>query len=350
MDYEKYKCEVCGRNFEPGDDIVVCPVCGTPQHRSCWQQTGHCVNEDKHAQGFEWKTPAVPEAPHADTRDSVCPYCGAINAPGTDICTECGAHLSVSPAPDQDSGAPGQDRDVPGGSIFPGLAAPVNDGGYEQVLEGEIDGIPSKEYAAYVGEGAARYVRSFNYFSKSGKKAGFNWAAMLFAPIWFFFRKMKKIGLIIIALQVVITMIFGFVSLDGPTKTYYGQIYNAVKQLAAGEVNTTDLERMLTEYADDYAESESSEHNNYTTKLEYVEYFCLVAINVLTGVFGDYIYMRKARRDILAARPKCTSMPQYFALLRSTGGISPGMGVLCAVIAGIALYVASLLPILSAVL
>ena len=49
--YKNEKCPVCNQEFKDGDDIVTCPVCGTPHHRECYKKIGHCFNEDKHAEG-----------------------------------------------------------------------------------------------------------------------------------------------------------------------------------------------------------------------------------------------------------------------------------------------------------
>ena len=65
MDYRGQHCPICGKEFCDGDDIVVCPECGTPYHRECYKTAGHCVNEERHGESFEWK----PEtAPHAEER------------------------------------------------------------------------------------------------------------------------------------------------------------------------------------------------------------------------------------------------------------------------------------------
>ena len=52
--YKNEKCPVCNQEFKDGDDIVTCPVCGTPHHRECYKKIGHCFNEDKHAEGYEF--------------------------------------------------------------------------------------------------------------------------------------------------------------------------------------------------------------------------------------------------------------------------------------------------------
>ena len=48
MDYTGLKCPVCGKPFTSDDDIVVCPECGAPYHRACYQQAGHCIFQEKH--------------------------------------------------------------------------------------------------------------------------------------------------------------------------------------------------------------------------------------------------------------------------------------------------------------
>ena len=55
MNYENIICAHCGKPMQSGEDIVVCPVCATPQHRECWMQEGHCANDSLHASGFVWK-------------------------------------------------------------------------------------------------------------------------------------------------------------------------------------------------------------------------------------------------------------------------------------------------------
>ena len=71
MNYENTPCPVCGKPLAEGDDVVVCPVCATPQHRECWMENGRCANDDLHASGYIWskddtanyEEPAVTEEP-----------------------------------------------------------------------------------------------------------------------------------------------------------------------------------------------------------------------------------------------------------------------------------------------
>ena len=57
MNYTGKICDGCREPLKEGDDIVVCPICGTPQHRSCYEKNNKCVNEYLHSTGFTWTDP-----------------------------------------------------------------------------------------------------------------------------------------------------------------------------------------------------------------------------------------------------------------------------------------------------
>lgn len=50
-------CQSCLKGFSENEDIVYCPVCGAPVHRSCWEEKGGCPYEDKHKDGFVYQYP-----------------------------------------------------------------------------------------------------------------------------------------------------------------------------------------------------------------------------------------------------------------------------------------------------
>ena len=37
-------CEGCGEPLTLKDDIVVCPDCGAPYHRTCYEKLGRCIH------------------------------------------------------------------------------------------------------------------------------------------------------------------------------------------------------------------------------------------------------------------------------------------------------------------
>ena len=63
-------CEGCGKPLTLRDDIVVCPDCGAPYHRDCYEKLGRCIHAPAHSAGYEWKFP------YQDSELCTCPACG----------------------------------------------------------------------------------------------------------------------------------------------------------------------------------------------------------------------------------------------------------------------------------
>ena len=142
--YSNQKCPVCENEFLTTDDIVVCPLCGTPHHRDCYKKNGECGNYDKHSEGFRWAPEEVnlqqPEQPESEQQD----------------------------APEQ-----------PPINPFFG-ANPLSQ--FPQELE---EGVSTEEVAGFVQIHAIKYLSNF-FYTKSNKKT-FSWAAFFFTPYWFFY-------------------------------------------------------------------------------------------------------------------------------------------------------------------
>ncbi|MGN1111716.1 MAG: RING finger protein, partial [Acutalibacteraceae bacterium] len=82
MEYKDKRCPVCGVPFDDNDDIVVCPECGTPQHRVCYERLGKCANAEKHGADFSWDKEEEQDL-------SICPSCGAKNPKDAMFCSAC---------------------------------------------------------------------------------------------------------------------------------------------------------------------------------------------------------------------------------------------------------------------
>ena len=55
MNFIGEKCVFCEKVFEDGDDVVVCPDCGSPHHRECYKKHNRCANLYMHGTGKKWK-------------------------------------------------------------------------------------------------------------------------------------------------------------------------------------------------------------------------------------------------------------------------------------------------------
>ena len=103
MNFTEYKCPTCEKQFEANDDIVVCPECGTPQHRDCYEKLGHCVFKDKHSADFSFEkyikgengdTSQFENNSENTAKTVTCPVCNAENPHELFYCEKCGASLN----------------------------------------------------------------------------------------------------------------------------------------------------------------------------------------------------------------------------------------------------------------
>ncbi len=195
LKYYGEPCPVCHEVFKEGDDIVVCPDCGTPCHRACWARAGGCVHAAEHAAGFEWQPGGGTAA------DGVCPNCGTHNAPGAAYCAHCGVPLTGAartpggPGPIYERGGPAQapSRDEPRMAAY---TAGADGGIYRREIgpDDAIDGIKARDWASYVGRSSPYYLMQFFRMSATRRKLGVSFSVLLFGPAYFFYRKMWREG------------------------------------------------------------------------------------------------------------------------------------------------------------
>lgn len=214
--YTGNHCPVCEQAFTDEDDIVVCPDCGTPYHRACWQKVGVCMHRSEHAAGFEWQPEIGPEAEKA-AHEATCPNCGTHNTPGAARCSHCGCPL---PKDGTSAGKPEPEEPVP---IYARDSAPArnapgphidaygtdeNGGIYRRELgpEDTIDGIKAKDWAAYVGRSPMYYLMQFFRMSMTKQKVAVCLSAFVFGPAYLFYRKMWKEGFLTAALTVALSI------------------------------------------------------------------------------------------------------------------------------------------------
>mgnify|MGYP000039053065 FL=1 len=202
MNYQGVSCPVCNQPFHEGDDIVVCPECGAPHHRSCYKKIGHCALQDQlHSKGLIWENPndkkpeeSAPALTPDENGNVFCPNCGLSCRSDDNYCPTCRFPLKA-PQPSAPHGRtvvenpfaqdPNAGDDI--NSIFGAI--------YEN---DQIDGIPVKDFIFLVRQNYAYYLRVFKIFSQRVKAKVFNWSAFLFNFFYFFYRKMYKVGALLL--------------------------------------------------------------------------------------------------------------------------------------------------------
>lgn len=251
--YVGVDCPVCGKKFASEDDVVVCPVCGAPHHRSCYKENGGCALESRHAQGQEWQAPQPeaaqsPQGEHQAPRTVTCPSCGAANPPEGIFCQVCGTRIAPpqQSAPGwqqqgpQNQGGPqspygqqqayGQQQGNPYGQQQAYGQQQGNPYGQQQAYgqqqqygyynpfggmnpNEKIGDIAAKELATFVGPSAPYYLSRFHMLSQNPRALTWNWSAFFFNFLYFFYRKMYALGavlLVIFAITMVPSFLFAF--------------------------------------------------------------------------------------------------------------------------------------------
>ncbi len=177
MNFTGKICDGCREPFEDGDDIVVCPVCGTPQHRSCYEKNHHCVNEYLHSPDFVW---SCPEDEEKQEEPTVAQY------------------RSVQGEQPQTSPFIRETPEEMESVFMRGVLYDPKD---------DIGGAKVGDAADYLQNAAPRYISKLMKQKKSGRKLSWNWAAFLFTPYWFFYRKLYKAGSLFLAISIALSLV-----------------------------------------------------------------------------------------------------------------------------------------------
>lgn len=200
--YTGIDCPVCGEKFKDGEDIVTCPVCGTPSHRACYEKIGRCPNAGKHSGGFEFKV-EKPKEEDLSAKYVLPPLetNSAENQPAT----------AVVPAVDTPNVNVEDIRVEPGDSVG-----------------GEATG----SISAVIKKKIPFYISKFKKLDTKKGKISWNLAAIIFGPYWYFYRRMSKVGTYILGLEVVanafVTTLFrdSFITFSTAAADIYEQVAN----------------------------------------------------------------------------------------------------------------------------
>ncbi len=216
-DYSQRECVYCHKPLSEHDDVVVCPDCGAPYHRACYEKAGKCVLSSRHGAGFAYQAPGeAGSTGGAQTSGggssqgsrtsgtSNCPACGALNPSSNIFCERCGAAMRGQPYSQPGRGP------APGGNPYAG-AGPQRQafgGGMfaQPQTAPEYDGIPAAVWADYIGSSAPSYLYMFSRMDQKHGKTSLCWVSLLFAPAYFFYRKMWGWGAISLLLWLVLSI------------------------------------------------------------------------------------------------------------------------------------------------
>ena len=193
--YSNATCPVCGKPFSENEDIVVCPDCGAPHHRECYQRLGHCALIENHKLGKNWDPPAEPKTESGNSFVK-CPRCNAENPEDGIFCSSCGARLTGPTQTSAGNIPPFQQR-PPFGSGMPAYGIPYGDSYGGVNPDEEMDGIKVRDLSQFIGSNSAYFLSNFSRIKRSGRPISFNFSALFFGWKYFLYRKMYGLSLLI---------------------------------------------------------------------------------------------------------------------------------------------------------
>lgn len=316
-------CPVCNQPFKDGDDVVTCPQCGTPYHRTCYQQVGVCVHSDKHASGFEYAPPRQdPQPPpaqqgnappasggwtgsHGNSGGILCKNCNTVNDATNIFCEKCGHPLRATENTGWNNNAyGGYQQPFPGQQVPPtGQPGPGGPGygpggapGYGPVyggadLAGEIDGIPKRDWAEFIGNAAPTYLYRLTQMVQRGRNLSFMVSAFFIPSYYYAYRKMWGWAALALLADLV---------------SYFFNVIQQVGEAGVMVFPALSADALYTIYS--------------------VVTYLVLALRAVSGIFALYLYRRNAGKKITALREAYGASPGYHEELRRKGGVSvPGV-------------------------
>lgn len=294
MRYENQVCPGCGQTFNENDDIVVCPDCGTPQHRECWQKQSRCVNSQLHSKGFSWVPPerqgsGAPEQQEYPPQEqqgsvAVCPSCGAANSLQALHCEHCG-----NPLTRQEGTPPPFEAQLP-----PEFSDYENDIGDLKVADA----------AFYVRTSLRKYLPLFARFAKGEKKFSWNWAALFLSPYWFFYRRLNKLGVIFVAILATLAL-----AMSIPFADYVRVYENVYDEIFSEETSEERMDEINGELIE---------------AMEPISPFIAgyVLIHVVCALIADKAYYKKMRSDFGLIKQSGAKGDEAKMFIARRGGVS----------------------------
>ena len=301
MNYTGKLCDGCRQPLENGDDIVVCPICGTPQHRSCYEKNNKCVNEYLHSTGFTWTDPEEEQRNKEE---------------------ELKARQNVQEAQSSDQ---------------PVFASPTPQNMESVFLRGvlydpkdDVGGATVGEAADFIQNSAPRYIRKYMKQKKKGRKLSWNWAAFFFSPYWFFYRKLYKAGAFFLALSVALSL--ATVSLTEKVYGFYEKMVTVQEELNELVKGKEDLNDEDTQKFDKlYAES-AKLAKSVIPSLAIILLIQKVIPNTLAAILADCLLKKRMLRVISFSRGASSEPDAVNYTSMRNGGVSVLMPIIAIMI------------------
>ena len=304
MDFLGNQCPVCEKPFHADDDIVVCPDCGTPHHRACYEAIGHCANAARHGEDYDFSE----DDENVNSDVVICRSCGKENDKNAFFCKYCAAPLSKADEQPQQQSS-GQSA-YTGNAANGGFAYPFMDPLAGVPGDADMgDGVTAGEIAKYVKQNTPYFVRVFNNI-KEFNRSRFSFVGALFGGGYLLYRKMYKLGAILTALQAAMIILSVYIQIQ------YADEYNAVMQNNAGSFY------QLFNYLSALMNS-----GKFILCLPYLMSGVLLVIRIAIGASVNRIYFKHCREQVVLIKKQASPNESADTVLQTKGGVNLPLAV-----------------------
>lgn len=264
LDYQGAKCHYCQKQFEKDDDIIVCPECGTPYHRSCYQEAGACTNTALHESGESW-----------------------LNARKKELREEKNSARQSEIDELEEARQRGELPKMLNAELYDGVRLNPNDPTVGLDPDEDYDGAKMSEIAEFVGVNRFYYLPLFRLMKKTGRKISFNFISLIFPQYYFANRKMW--------LSMILTLIL---------KTI----------IAIPNILLYMTERLGRHFS--WLDIDSNEFNHIYRLSAAAD----IIVSALFFLFANYLYYRHTVRKVTKLRAESSSEEEFKHGLKTEGG------------------------------
>jgi len=292
--YKGSKCPVCDNTFTENDDIVVCPQCGTPYHRECYARENKCINTKLHEENKSWK--AEKDAENNENTKK-CPFCENENSSDSLICEKCGKSIigrdDVSESSQQNSEDGFQNQNN-GFFAFNPFDKYCGLNPNEEIAEN----VKVSDVSDFVGTGVPYYLLFFKKIKDTGRKISVNFVSIFFPQIYFAYRKMLPMALLMVLIETLISIPAVIVYMKGMTASLIEMGYTM------DFIKSFDIQNSTFRII--------SSVSNYVSLIE----------SVLLMLFANFLYYKHSVKKINSIKSKAFSSESANEEIRHKGGTS----------------------------
>lgn len=311
MDFTNIKCPVCDIEFKDGDDVVVCPECGTPHHRECYEKENRCFYENKHNDGFSFGEESNTDSNGKEADTVICPRCKAENQKGMFYCGKCGYPLSAQNSNTYQNTYQNTNTNT----TFPGFMDPMAGVNPEENMG---EGVTAGEVSKFVQNNTPYFIRVFNNI-KNFNKGRFCFVAFLFSGGYLLYRKMYKIGGIITAIMLLLWTSELYIHYCTPAGQKMIELMNNYYTSVTTAASSTQAVNELMQSI--------SSLDNISIFLLGLMYFCSIAqfaLRIIIGIFSNRWYFKHCKTKISAIKKENSDTDKE---LRAKGGVNTAIAL-----------------------